>query len=318
MVQTRPSRSPEELLELLDLLEESDEFDGTADELARISAQTMLELHGAKVRLIRARFAGNLPARHAIGVRAATRVLGEMQEALSEMGAVTLNNVPARGPLPAEVLKATELQLSPQVSPGSVVFTLQPAVDEVGLWARSSDEPVILDVVLGQLFEVFDSIERPTTNGTTPETVSDRLREFGPRTARHLLLFAKGLEAEGLSLDLGWTRSGQPTRRSGLSPAGAGFLGAIADRARTREQSVVLRGSVRALSTENHHKFKDDERGVIEITTSEALTDQLHPTFKHGVVEIDAIETETVNAVTGKSKRTYVAIEVRDAENVED
>jgi len=310
MVQTRPSKTAAELSAILDASDDGDVFDTSAAGLSQQSALKMLEQSGASFRVLSARFTGNLPSAHAIGVKPATTVLGQFQEAVAEIGAVIRDDVPARGPLPRDVLQDTELRFSPTVAAGSVIFSLRPVTEDVELWDETS--PSLLDQSLVRLFEMFDNIERPASTGSDPAKVANALREFGPRTARHLFIFADELNKQGLSLDLGWSQSGQPLRRSRLSREGASFLGTLAKKATTRESPFTLRGEITKLGVDNKHRFKDDDRGLLTISTTDNLTDQLHPTFKHGRVEVRGTATESINTATGKSSRTYAvdAVEV--------
>lgn len=310
MVQTRPSKTAAELSAILDATEDDEVFDSSAAGLSQQSALKMLDQSGVRYRVLSARFTGNLPAIHAIGVKPATTVLGEFQQAIAEIGAVIRDDVPARGPLPRAIVHDTELRFSPTVAAGSVIFSLRPVAEEEGLWPEE-DAPSLLEQSLGRLFEVFDSVEKPASADSDPDQISTALRDFGPRTARHLFIFADALNREGLSLDLGWTRSGKPLTRSRLSTEGASFLGKLAKNATKRDTPVTLVGQITKLGTDNKHRFKDEERGLITISTSSDLTDQLHPTFRHDRVELEAVMTESVNAATGSSSRTYSAESLR-------
>ena len=305
MVEIRATKSPAELIALLDAQDDALIFDTSARGLAAMSSRKMLDRQGIAYRFLNARFTGSLPAAHEIGVRAVVDVLGQFQDVLAEIGAAIVDDVPARGQLPESVRSRTELRFSPQVEPGSVVFTLHPPQTEAGL--VPSDSLPLLDQSLERLFLLFDSVELPESSGAGPETVVNSLVEFGPRTARHLFLFARALSVDGLSLDLGWTTSGSQLRKSRLSSTGATYLRVLARKATTRDLDVTLRGEILNLGVDNVHKFEDEERGPISIKSDDALTDALHPTFKQSRVEISAKETESINTVTGAVRRTYVA-----------
>ena len=91
-----------------------------------------------------------------IGVREATTILGALQDVVSEVGAAIREGSPKRGPLPAAILAETELQLSPQVAPGSVIFSLTPSRDEALF-----DSSTLLGDALGEVFTLFEQVEMP-------------------------------------------------------------------------------------------------------------------------------------------------------------
>lgn len=304
MVNTRPSKSPAELEALLDALPDDDDSSRVFG-LDQLSALRLLESTGSEFHLLSARFTGDLPSAHEIGVREATAILGELQEIVSEVGAVLRDESPRRGPLPAEVLKATELRLSPRVRAGSVIFTMHPAHEE-SLFGSSRD---ILDDALASIFSLFDKVERPVTSGImSTSDVADALRNYGPRTARHLVKFADALQKSGLNMDLGVAVSGRPIRGSRISRAGAGFLEKLASDATTRTLDIELVGRVRNLGTDNRHKFIDDERGLITMTADAEVTGVLYESFGQARVRVIASETESITKATGATNYRFHAV----------
>ena len=302
MVESRPSHASDDLARRLDAIADDD-----ADSMFgvnQLSAIRVLEDHGSHYHAVSARFTGDLPGTLEIGVREATMVLGELQEIISEVGAVLRDESPRRGPLPAEVLRATELRFAPQVLPGSVIFTLHPAHDEA-LFASGDST---LDDALGSIFGLFEKVERPVSSGaTTPIEVADALRDFGPRTARHLVKFAGALDQSGLNMDVGVVAAGRPTRGARISRAGARFLGTLAEDATTRTVDVDLVGRVHNLGTDNKHRFDDVERGRITMTADAAVTAVLLESFDVSRVRVRASETESVKSATGATKYHYHA-----------
>lgn len=310
MVKSRPRRSASELAALLDELPDGSELDSMTSALTELSAGRMQERHGNRTRALRARFTGALPAAHELGVRSATTVIGSLQDALAEIAASIREVVPKRGPLPAPILDATELRFSPTVSQGSVIFTLR-RPERSGLWeGEEHDDSALLEQALTSLFRVFDEIEKPLTSGTPEGVTPETLGTFGPRTARHLVRFARALSTDELNLDLGWTLPGGHSLSSQLSSAGAAYLGKLADQATTRTRTVTLRGSFHRIGDDNKHRFTDEERGVVSISSSTELTDEFARTFRRGDVQLEATETERVNVATGRSAWQYTATAV--------
>lgn len=303
MMREGKSTSAADLWERLDALED-EESGSEAFGLGDLSTLRMMQRQRADFHFVNARFTGALPERHAIGVREATAALGSLQDVLSEVGAVIMAQTPKRGPLPSEVLASTALRFSPQVMPGSVIFSLRPARDT----ALVPAETTVLDTAISEVFDLFDQVERPVSSHGTLDSITGVLRRFGPRTARHLARFASTLRESDLNLDLGVARSGTKLQSSRISTAGADFLRKLAKDATSRTDDVTIVGEVFNLGKDNKHKVDDVERGRIVVTASDEVTDLLHTAFKQSPVRIEAKETQTVTAATGATTYAYEAV----------
>lgn len=308
MPETPASRSTDELLRILDSrrvpLSQHAAF--TTDDL---SSMAMLESLGEPYEVVQARFTGALPADHAIGVREATTILGALQEVVSEVGAALREESPKRGPLPAAILAETALQLSPQPAAGSVIFAMSPARDEALF-----DASTLLDDALAEVFALFDQVELPASTGGTPDSVSDALRRFGPRTARHLVRFAGALKEHALNLDVGIARSGVRPKGSRITTSGAGFLQSLAENATKRTNEVEIVGEVHNVGRDHRYKIDTTDRGRITVRGTDALTDVLQAALRHSPVRLTVLESESINLATGAV--TY-AFEAVDAEPID-
>jgi hypothetical protein len=146
------------------------------------------------------------------------------------------------------------------------------------------------------------------SSGTTaPLEVADALRQFGPRTARHLVKFASALDQSGLNIDVGVVAAGERVRASRISRAGAKFLGTLAEKATSRTLPVDLVGRVHNLGTNNVHKFDDLERGRITMTADPAVTAVLHQSFLERQVHVSASEVQSIKSATGATTYKYHA-----------
>jgi len=309
MVESRPRRSVSDLTAILDDMPDVAEIDATTSALTTLSTTRMQERLGTVRSALRARFTGALPGTHELGVRSATTVIGSLQDVLAEIAATIRDTVPKRGPLPAAILEATELRFSPAVSEGSVIFTLR-RPDRPTLWQAAENEIDLFEQSLQSLFSVFDEIERPASAGRGKDEVPETLGNLGPRTARHLVRFARSLSTDDLNLDLGWSQPGGTAVTSRLSSSGAAYLGELAAKATTRTQPVTLTGSFHRIGNDDKHRFTDDVRGVVSIASSTELTDEFARIFRRGRVSLDATETESINVATGRSTWNYAAVAV--------
>lgn len=301
MPETPASRAVADLLRVLDERRES-RVGLSAFTLDDLSSMALLDSLGETYEVVQARFTGALPSMHSIGVREATTILGALQDVISEVGAALRDESPKRGPLPSGVLAETELQLSPQVSPGSVIFALTPSRDDA-LFGEST----LLAEALTEVFGLFDQVERPASTGGTPQTVSEALRRFGPRTARHLVRFAGALKDHALNLDVGTARSGSEPSSSRISTAGAGFLRSLAESAATRTTDIELIGEVDRLGRNHRYRILTVERGPITVDGSEDVTDVLQVAFRHTPVRLSLEQTEAINMATGAINYSFRA-----------
>jgi len=302
MPETTPSRKAEDLLRVLDS-RRSPRNQHAAFSVDDLSSMALLDSLGESYEVVQARFTGALPAEHSIGVREATTILGALQDVVSEVGAAIRDDSPKRGPLPAAILAETELQLSPQVAPGSVIFALAPSRDDTLF-----DSSTLLNDALSEVFTLFDQVERPASTGGTPDSVSDSLRRFGPRTARHLVRFAGALREYSLNLDLGIARSGARPTGSRISSAGAGFLESLAQKATKREREISIVAEVHSLGKDHRYRLNTADRGRISVHGAEAITDVLQEAFRHNSVVLTLLETESVNLATGAVTYDFLAI----------
>lgn len=302
MPETRPSRTADELLRVLDSRRAPRTQHG-AFSIDDLSSMALLDSLGETYEVVQARFTGSLPAQHSIGVREATTILGALQDVVSEVGAAIRDDSPKRGPLPAAILAETELLLSPQIAPGSVIFALSPSRDEALF-----DSSTLLDDALGEVFTLFEQVELPTSSGGTPDTVSESLRRFGPRTARHLVRFAGALREHSLNLDLGIARSGARPKGSRISSAGAGFLESLAQRATKRESETTIVGEVHSLGKDHRYRVNTADRGRISVRGTDVITDVMQAAFRRSPVNLTVLETESVNLATGAVSYSYTAL----------
>jgi hypothetical protein len=302
MTETPASRSTEDLLRLIDERRATQTRAG-AFTLDDLSSMAMLDSMGETYEVVQARFTGALPAMHAIGVREATTILGALQEVVAEVGAALREESPKRGPLPAAILAETELQLSPQVSPGSVIFALTPSRDEALF-----DASTLLADALNEVFALFDQVELPASTGGNPDTVSDSLRRFGPRTARHLVRFAGALRDHSLNLEVGIAKSGSRPRGSRISTSGASFLRSLAENATKRTTEIGVVGDVERLGKDHRYRILTADRGRITVQGTDVVTDVLQVAFRHSPVKLTLLETEAINLATGAVTYSFQAL----------
>lgn len=304
MVETQPAVDVDRLLEAIDKMDSVGEIDSTTDALGWISADRMSEAFGVVRQIFRARFSGNIGDDHSLGVRVVSSALGEMQESLSEIGARILDNVPLRGPLPRDVVKATELELSPAVGAGSVVFAMHPPA-ESGLFDLSVE--TILDQAIDRLFGVFGVAQAEAEGRSAGIDSSELLQALGPRVALHVFRFAKTLAGEGLNMDFSWASGTGEKTWASLGVDAAKHLERLAKDATTREIEGTLSGTVFRLGDDDRHKFRDDERGIITLESEAWITDVLAESFRKSRVRIECVIRESVSVATGRASQRFTA-----------
>lgn len=274
------------------------------------AARMFSRVKGPSERLT-ARFIGGTADRHELNIRAATRALLALQESVSAIGATLLGLATLVGKLPASVIAATELRLSPQIAPGSVVFTLNRPTHGEEHIAAIEERPL-----LDESFDVLlDLIQEINAGHLDPNAVATRVRALGPRAAKHLFDLSGILVDESLGLDFGWNNLAGQHREEVLSNSGARYLKAVAKEGTTKIEEVEFVGTLLTASVERNQKLKIQRADGTKVSLSARpeLRENLAP-FYTRPVRVYATETLKVSTTTGKETLSY---EMRSIELLE-
>ncbi|MGO4383856.1 hypothetical protein [Specibacter sp. RAF43] len=305
MIANHDARSPDDLwAALMDGVEEAD--DDVLITAAHINRQSAARLDTSDrqvLDLLNLRFTGRKTQAHQLGVRAATKAILALQESLSSVGASILDHVTRAGRIPAEILSATELRFTPRLAPGSLEFTLvhpeEDALFETGT-------PDLFDQSFTALLDLFIDLRQTDLDNTA---VVERLRGFGPRTAKHLFDLCQVLLQEELGVDFVWEKKSGRRAAAAIDQRSAAYLKELAQNNTTSVRTRTLVGSLTTVSEIDKQAILLDDASKIMLDASAELQDALQRAYRQRV-EATVTETLNVNLATGVETRTYALIAI--------
>jgi len=266
------------------------------------TAQRLAGSGGEERERLWTRFTGGAADRHELSARVASRVLAALQESVSSIGAWLSGNTSAQGPLPGSILAATELRFSPTVLPGSVIFELSRSTGAEAMLPEHEDR-ALLDESFDRFFELVSA-----AGGSTQDTaeVPQRIRDLGPRAARHLFDLSGVLVEEGLAVDFEWTNRRGLAKSAMLTRTGASYLKNVTQQNTSATEEQQLLGTLLTASVERSQKLR------IRTATGDVVPMTAPPLIRAGLaafynkdVRATVLRTETVNLTTGKVKVTF-------------
>lgn len=277
-----------------------------------INAQTMARMASLhRRRFLSFRLAGPGVRAHRLAVKTAANVLGSFQEVVSSIGAALSDRPSLFGQLSSAIRQATELQLSPAVAPGSIVFTLVPdeefTQDEMpGL----EGVPSLLDLALDRLISVFGELDAA---GAEERPLVDNLRALGPRTAKHLFDLSQVVINDDVVLDLQWTTESGRQSGASMGVRSASFLREMIQQSAVTEREKVITGILVTVSVETPAAVRLDDGTRIMLAVDEDKVGRLAPLFNRRV-QATVLEREEINLGTGRVSFAYTLIEIREEE----
>jgi hypothetical protein len=251
---------------------------------------------------------------HDIPVREAAGILTALQETVASIGQVLSRRTTASGPINAQVLKSTELRLSPELDPRSVVFHLTgPGEDVSGDEAPAlTGNDTLVDVAMRELFTLVmqsASADEPEAAGS----LARELRRFGPRVAKHLAELANHVVKDEIDMDLTWRTPRGRRQRATLERHTAQTIRDAIKLNEIETLRVELTGTLITISTTKKAELKTVDQGAVRIAVDDRLTASLGLFFNHRVV-ILAEQTTRWSTDTGHETRSYRMLDIRLAE----
>jgi hypothetical protein len=264
-------------------------------------SQVDVRLHGAGI------------TGHEVPVRQAMTILTSLQESVASIGQALSRKATVSGPINATVLKSTELRMSPELVPGSVIFQLTgPGEQLSGAEAAAlTGSETLVDAAMRALFAIAEHAAS-AEDLEAPGSLARELRRFGPRAAKHLAVLTGSVVNDEIDLDLAWrTPSGRRYRAS----IQAQFARTIRDAIKLNEiatQRIELTGVLTTISTTKKAELRTQEQGTVFLAVSEQLAPSLGPFFNQNVIVV-ADETTKWSTNTGRETRSYEMRGIRPA-----
>lgn len=259
---------------------------------------------------LRARFFGASTDNHAMDVKPAAKALIALQDVLSAIGATLSDHRGLVGQLPASIVDATRLTLSPVVASGSVIFTLQSPLPAEDLLSGIEEDDALLDHSVTRLIEILNTAE---TSGEDPEILSEMLHQTGPRTASHLFNLTDALLSEDVGLGLEWLNGKGGQRSAQISRHAAGFLRALAKTSSVQTENVTISGTLSTISKNHQQELTLEDQTRVKFNATEEQLRELAPHALSSVA-LQLIEKTAVKLATGTVSRSYTLIGLRDSE----
>ncbi|NTV39539.1 MAG: hypothetical protein HGA51_06225 [Demequinaceae bacterium] len=270
------------------------------------------------------RFAGVGVKNHRVPVHDATELLEVIQGTVTAIGSAHLRlpnrGKPMRGKHAVGVRAATELLMTPDVSPGSLVFRLEAndADDTLAtatqMLAGTDAVDSLVDEALSELLDLIESAE--SADPGEIEAIAERMRPFGSIAASKLSKFSESAQRSNVEVDLRlWSRSGR-RRGAVLRARGAGVLRAAAEMNKESTSPHEFEGVLRTISD-------GGDRWRLELATGKDLKLSVADDFdvaKVGALLLKRVTAQVQvttkwNLASGKEKREYRLLAVQVAES---
>jgi hypothetical protein len=286
------------------------------EDLARLSLRSLVRDTGGVVQPdnpeVDIRLHGPGVPGHTIPVRDAAAILTSLQETLASIGQALTHQPTAQGPIHSQVLKATELRMSPTVGLGSIVFHLNGPAEEV-----SGDEAVALTgtdtLVDAAVRELFAIVEHSEAGELGTGTLADELRRFGPRAAKHLSDLVDRVVKDEIDVDFTWRSPAGRRRRASLHRRSALVIHEAIKRNEVETTIVELTGTLVTVSKVTKAELQTDEYGRIRLSVDDDRAAMLGPFYNQRVLVL-AEQTTKWSMNTGQETRTFRLLDIRMAD----
>lgn len=285
----------------------------TPEDLARLSHEaSIINFHGDARFLAsqgQLRIHGKAVPHHTATLDAVSTITSSWQKAVTAIGASLEGFRSVRGKIPATFKKLTEIGLSAQPSPGSLVLSIEPTQHPIseldGNTGRSmltKDRPLVdratsklIQLISGANFSELDQ------NDAFGESLSD----LGPRAAGAMREFALALELHDVDLDMEWSEPAQATSRGRLCHQDAIFLRKfIEGRALDTE---VITVPAKLITVSSKEKWLIEFEGSEKRVDATALPDSFISSVSLGSIVSMDLEVGATQRPDGTLQRRYRA-----------
>ncbi|WP_183064588.1 hypothetical protein [Streptomyces sp. gCLA4] len=248
-------------------------------------------------------------------MKQAASLLGSLQDVVSACGQAVARKATSSGSVPAAILRATELRMSPALGFGSVVFHLRGAAEVVSHddYPDTQGTETLLDEAFSKLFAVLDF----ATEGrvSDPSTVNE-LRRLGPRFAKHLNDLAKQVMDSEIDIDLSWNSSSTSTQtKSTLRRSGALALKDAIERNREEISRQTFTGTISTVSTVVKPQLLTSDGQRIDMTVDTHVAANLGIYFNREVV-VEVEQRRLWSIATDAEGLSYKLLHIQFADPV--
>lgn len=228
----------------------------TLGELGRASVEAMTRLQAGTARVIKSfgslRIHGDGVTGHSADLDAVGSVMTLFQSLVTAIGAVIDGHGASRGRVPQAVIHDTQLSLTAQPAPGSIILSITPKADEMAiaypqgesLFGYEYPKIVLADESMDQLIKLLSAISTVDI-----EPFIDMVKEAGPRQAATLKALLKRLADSDFDVDVTWEEPDKPTRRVTLTSEEASYAYYSIETHNADSYEEDITGEIRTIST---------------------------------------------------------------------
>jgi hypothetical protein len=243
-----------------------------------------------------------------VAVRDAAAILLSVQETVASIGQALRQDPTLQGSIQAQILKATELHMTPDITGGSVVFHLfGPGESVTGDEAAElTGTDTLVDAAMSQLLSI---VEQSAALGPDSSELARDLRRLGPRTAKHLSDLVRRVISDEIDIDLSWRNPTGQRRRATIARSAAMALEHAIALNRVDTQIVEIAGVLVTISTQVKAEL-NTESGRIHMTVDPDLAATLGPFYNQEVrAVVEQVTTWSTN--TGRETKAFRLLEIR-------
>ncbi|GAB3258013.1 hypothetical protein [Kineosporia babensis] len=296
---TGDSSSPEQLWQTLMDGEQTDE--ASVVTAADINTATLAEMSALQQgKTLQMRLAGAAVQRNRVAVKTAASALSTLQEVISSIGAARSGQATLFGQISREIRSATELQMTPVTTPGSVVFTLlaEPSAESTD---ESGSEPSLLAESLAELLRILNEVANDSLG---EQEIARQIRGAGPRAAKHLQSLSDLIVADDISMELTLGPGTQHRKFASLDRRSAAFLKEIIKSNAIDVSEETLEGILVTVSSVDPAAILLDDGEKVSLRTSPGHPQKLQDFYDQRVrVTVRAQVRRSVS--TGRETTSY-------------
>lgn len=293
-----------------------------AGDVSRMSMQTFIaQATRAPIRSARSsgalRFSGPGVQHNRAELDDIGRLSSAWQRAISATGAALTGARGSKGRLPRDVLLRTQLLLTASPAAGSIVFHLEPKqspLDEVQ--PTKGQEALTEDLTARPLADRAAEalVNLLATGEESPEgaeTMSEILRELGPRVGSAVTYLAHAIDAANVTVDAAWQEPDHGTRRAKVTPSVAKYIAQVIEGRGLDAEPVRLVGRLRTIS-DSQRWVLDLGEETVRLDASELPESELRKWNLHDEVAVEASHS-VQERPDGRTVNRYVIRSVHQA-----
>lgn len=249
----------------------------TADDLARISLESMMSSRHGDVRDLESTGVLRLSGAGVLGSQAEIDRVGAFavawQRAVTSIGASLEGFRSARGRLSSEIVTRTKLLLVAPPSGGSVVLEVAPKVHGVddgvadGLRPLFGASTPLADRAVTSLLELLANLAKAELADL--DEAASRMRDLGPRVAGSVRVLAESLAEGSLDVEASWREPGEATRRASVTASQASWIRRFIDGQELDAEEDFM--TARALTVSNWERWLLEVDGEVARVNASTL-----------------------------------------------